>query len=176
MELVAFPLTYFDNTLDNQIKKRKFLLYYCKTHLMKPVHILLVEDNEGDILLTTEFLSEGETAPRISIARDGEEAIQLLNRADRQSIKDLPDLVLLDINLPKKNGHEVLHYIKTTGRLKKIPVIVLTTSSSLKDIESAYNAYANCYITKSVEIHEFSETIAKLQEFWTKVVALPRAN
>ena len=143
---------------------------------MKPIHILLIEDNEGDIVLTTEALTEGKTAPRISIARDGEEAIQLLNKTDRQSIKDLPDLVLLDINLPKKNGHEVLHFIKTTGRLKKIPVIVLTTSSSLKDIETAYNNYANCYITKSPEIHEFTETIAKLHEFWTKVIALPRAN
>lgn len=143
---------------------------------MRAVHILLIEDNEGDILLTTEALSESKSAPRISIARDGEEAIQLLNRTDRQSIKDLPDLVLLDINLPKKNGHEVLQYIKTTGRLKKIPVVILTTSSSLKDIESAYNNYANCYITKSHEIHEFTETIAKLQQFWTEVVALPRAN
>ncbi|MDQ6763653.1 MAG: response regulator [Bacteroidota bacterium] len=143
---------------------------------MKPVHILLVEDNEGDILLTTEALAEGKTPPRISIARDGEEAIQILNKTDRQSIKDLPDLVLLDINLPKKNGYEVLHYIKTTSRLKKIPVVVLTTSSSLKDIESAYNSHANCYVTKSVEIHEFTETIAKLQEFWTEVVTLPRAN
>lgn len=143
---------------------------------MKPIHILLIEDNEGDILLTTEALTEGKAEPRISIARDGEEAIQLLDKTDYQSLKDLPDLVLLDINLPKKNGHEVLHYIKTTGRLKKIPVIVLTTSSSLTDIESAYNNYANCYITKSHEIHEFTETITKLQEFWTEVVALPRAN
>ncbi len=143
---------------------------------MKPIHILLIEDNEGDIVLTIEALTEGKAAPRISIARDGEEAIQLLNKTDGQSIKDLPDLVLLDINLPKKNGHEVLHHIKTNGRLKKIPVIVLTTSSSLKDIQSAYNSYANCYITKSPEIHEFTETIAKLQEFWTEVVALPSSN
>ncbi|MEO8110331.1 MAG: response regulator [Ginsengibacter sp.] len=79
---------------------------------MKPIHILLIEDNEGDIVLTTEALTEGKAVPRISIARDGEEAIQLLNKTDRQSLKDIPDLVLLDINLPKKKGHEVLHHIK----------------------------------------------------------------
>lgn len=139
---------------------------------MKPVHILLVEDNEGDILLTTEALAEAKTKFEISIARDGEEAIDLLNKVNQ----DLPDLVLLDINLPKKNGHEVLQYIKTTPHLKKIPVIVLSTSSSPKDIDSAYNNQANCYVTKSVETHGFTETIAKLQDFWTEVATLPASN
>lgn len=139
---------------------------------MKPVHILLVEDNEGDILLTTEALAEAETKFKITIARDGEEAINFLNSPGQ----DLPDLVLLDINLPKKNGHEVLQYIKTTSHLKKIPVIVLSTSSSPKDIDSAYNNQANCYVIKSLEIHEFIETIEKLQDFWTDVATLPWSN
>ncbi len=139
---------------------------------MKPVHILLVEDNEGDILLTTEALAEAKTKFKISIARDGEEAINLLNKASQ----DFPDLVLLDINLPKKNGHEVLQYIKTTAHLKKIPVIILSTSSSPKDIDSAYNNQANCYVIKSLEIHEFTKTIAKLQDFWTDVAILPGSN
>lgn len=139
---------------------------------MKPVHILLVEDNEGDILLTTEALAEAKNKFKISIARDGEEAINLLTEPGHE----LPDLVLLDINLPKKNGHEVLQYIKTTPHLKKIPVIVLSTSSSPKDIDSAYNNLANCYVTKSVEIHEFTQTIAKLQDFWTEVALLPASN
>src|SRR5690554_2008882 len=105
---------------------------------MKPIHILLVEDNEGDILLTTEAFEEAKILNTISICRDGQEAIQFLNREGQYESAEIPDLILLDVNLPKKNGHEVLYYIKNNKKLKSIPVIILTTSISEKDISRSY--------------------------------------
>lgn len=140
---------------------------------MKPIHILLVEDNEGDILLTTEALSEGKIINEVSIARDGEEAIDFLNQQGAFSNATKPDLILLDVNLPKKNGHEVLDYIKSTNHLKHIPVIILTTSSSQKDILHAYRNYANAYITKPVDVNDFIKIISTIEEFWIGIVQLP---
>lgn len=140
---------------------------------MNPFRILLVEDNEGDILLTTEALEEGKIPSTLSVVRDGKQAIDFLNKTGKYADNKYPDLILLDINLPKKNGHEVLQYIKSTSALKHIPVIMLTTSSSEKDIEQSYNNFANCYIVKPVGSDEFMDAIAKLEIFWMSVAKLP---
>ncbi|WP_426330162.1 response regulator [Pedobacter sp. R-06] len=138
---------------------------------MKPIHILLVEDNEGDILLTTEALEDGKIVSKVTVMRDGGAAVNffetLVGRDDR------PDLVLLDINLPKKNGHEVLQYIKKSERYNQIPVVMLTTSSSERDISLAYKHAVNCYITKPIDVSEFMSAMAKLQDFWINIVSIP---
>lgn len=140
---------------------------------MKSVHILLVEDNEGDILLTTEALEEGKISNKLSVVRDGKEAIDFLNRNGNFESAQLPDLILLDVNLPRVNGHEVLEYIKTHPDFKVIPVIMLTTSSSQEDINLSYKNYANCYITKPIEVSDFMEAVNKIEEFWINLVKLP---
>lgn len=140
---------------------------------MDPIHILLVEDNEGDILLTTEALAEGKIVNRISVVRDGKEAIDFLDAKDPYLERELPNLVLLDVNLPRKNGHEVLQYIKESQELKHIPVIMLTTSSSEKDILISYKNHANCYITKPVEVDNFLDVVTSIENFWISVVQLP---
>jgi len=138
---------------------------------MKNVHILLVEDNEGDILLTVEALEEGRIANVIEVARDGQEAIDKLEIDLKKN--QLPDLILLDINLPKMNGHEVLERLKDTEGLKHIPVIILSTSSSEMDILKSYKNHANCFITKPVEIDEFVKAIESIEDFWFSIVKLP---
>ncbi len=140
---------------------------------MKPVHILLIEDNDGDILLTKEALEEGRVINMISIVKDGQEAIEFLTGTGKFTSEQLPDLVLLDVNLPRKNGHEVLHYIKHNDKLKHIPVIMLTTSSSEIDILESYKNHANCYITKPVEVNDFINEVAKIEDFWINIVKLP---
>jgi chemotaxis family two-component system response regulator Rcp1 len=139
---------------------------------MKDIHILLVEDNEGDIVLTKEALSDAEMKNKISVAKDGEEAIRFVNKGlNDQTL--LPDLILLDINLPKVDGKEVLHYLKTTPSLKKIPVVMLTTSSSEFDVVDSYNNYANCFITKPVDFNKFFEVVRMIEDFWITIVKLP---
>ncbi|MEL7833232.1 response regulator [Fodinibius sp. Rm-B-1B1-1] len=140
---------------------------------MNPIHILLVEDNEGDIVLTTEALEEGKIANSISIVRDGWEAIQYLEQNEGYENAEQPDLILLDINLPKVNGHEVLKHIKESDELKQIPVIMLTTSSDQVDIEKAYDNHSNCYITKPVDVDNFIEVISTIEDFWISIVQLP---
>ena len=140
---------------------------------MVPIHILLVEDNEGDILLTTEALHEGKITNTISVVKDGWEAIQFLEKNGKYSSQQHPDLILLDINLPKMNGHEVLKAIKTNEKTKHIPVIMLTTSSSEKDIFDSYQNYVNCYITKPVDVSDFLEVVSSIENFWITVVQLP---
>ncbi|MCF4102688.1 response regulator [Gillisia sp. M10.2A] len=141
---------------------------------MNPINILLVEDNEGDILLTTEALSEGKIANRVDVARDGWEAIQFLNKNGKHEHALTPDLILLDINLPKLNGHEVLQEIKSSENLKHLPVIMLSTSSSDQDIISSYKNFANCYITKPVEVNDFLKVISSIENFWVSIVQLPK--
>lgn len=143
---------------------------------MQPIHILLVEDNEGDIMLTTEALEEGKVANDISIVRDGAEAINFLSKKGQYTNVEIPDLILLDINLPKRNGHEVLEFIKASDALKHIPVIMLTTSSSDMDVNRSYKGFASCYISKPVEVGDFMEAVAKIEEFWVSVVKLPTLN
>lgn len=140
----------------------------------KAIQILLVEDNDGDILLTTDALKEGKISNDISIAKDGWEAVQFLEKKGKYSVEPTPDLVLLDVNLPKMNGHEVLHHIKTSVKLKHIPVIMLTTSSAENDVYRSYQNHANCYITKPVGLNNFLEVIESIENFWISIVQLPR--
>lgn len=140
---------------------------------MKPVDILLVEDNEGDIILTTEALGEGKIHNKISVVKDGWEAVQYLEKKNGYENVTTPDLVLLDINLPKLNGHEVLHHIKSNPELTHIPVVMLTTSSSETDVMKSYKNHANCYITKPVDVTNFLDVIAKIENFWISIVQLP---
>lgn len=140
---------------------------------MKPIHILLVEDSEGDIVLITEALSEGRILNQLSVVRDGYEALMFLQQLPPYSDTPRPDLILLDINLPKKNGHEVLQFIKNHPEFKRIPVIMLTTSSTEKDIYQSYEAHANCFITKPVEVEDFLSVVSTIEDFWINIVRLP---
>lgn len=140
---------------------------------MKPINILLVEDNEGDILLTTEALEEGKIINELQVVKDGHEAILMLNKQGIYEKSLSPDLILLDVNLPKKSGHEVLQYIKESPDFKHIPVIMLTTSSAETDIVKAYKSHANCYITKPVEADSFLNVVASIEDFWISIVQLP---
>ena len=133
------------------------------------IKILLVEDNEGDIVLTQEALKDGRIKNNILIARDGEEALAILDSGE-----SLPDLILLDINLPKLNGLEVLTAIKTDPRLKTIPVIMLSTSDEQNDILTSYTNYANCFITKPVDFNRFIDVVRTIEEFWISIVKLPK--
>lgn len=139
------------------------------------IHILLVEDNAGDILLTKEALLEGKIDVRLSIAENGEEALQFLAREYPFAKAETPDLILLDINLPKINGHEVLEHIKKSPKYKHIPVVMLTTSSAPRDIIESYNRQANCYITKPVELEKFIDAMRSFEDFWCSLVQLPPA-
>lgn len=140
---------------------------------MKGIHILLVEDNEGDILLTTEALEERKIINKISVAKDGKEALDFIFKEGAYKNATTPDLILLDVNLPKKSGHEVLQLIKNDDRTAHIPVIMLTTSSSETDINLSYKHHANCYITKPVEVNDFLEAISGIEDFWLNIVKLP---
>ena len=143
---------------------------------MKEIHILLVEDNEGDIVLTREALSDAKIKNKVSVARDGEEALNYLNNAFDDTENLLPDLILLDINLPKVDGKEVLRYIKSTAVLKKIPVVMLSTSSNELDIADSYNNYANCFISKPVDFNKFFDVVKMIEDFWITIVKLPSKN
>lgn len=140
---------------------------------MKAVHILLVEDNAGDILLTTEALEESRIINKVSTVKNGKDAIDFVLRQNDFKDAESPDMVLLDINLPLKNGHEVLQIIKSNEYTKQIPVIMLTTSSSDEDVSKAYKQHANCYITKPVEVVDFLRAIATIEDFWLNIVRLP---
>jgi CheY-like chemotaxis protein len=140
---------------------------------MKPIKILLVEDNEGDVVLTLEAFESIRLANNVNVVNDGEEAIQYLNQEGRFSGADEPDMILLDINLPKIDGKEVLHYIKTHDRFKVIPVVILTSSASERDINETYSKHANCYITKPVDFSKFITVIKSIETFWINIVQLP---
>lgn len=140
---------------------------------MKARDILLVEDNEGDIFLITEALKQTPTASKLNVVKDGKQALDLLHKKPPFSNAATPDLILLDINLPKKNGHEILDDIKEDQNLKFIPVIMLTTSSSPKDVMEAYKRHANCFITKPVDADNFYKVVNTIESFWTTVVTLP---
>jgi chemotaxis family two-component system response regulator Rcp1 len=141
---------------------------------MQQIHILLVDDNEGDILLTREALDDARIVNKISIAYDGLEAIRFLKKQPAGA--NTPDLILLDINLPKMNGTEVLAFIKNDPDLKRIPVIMLTTSSAEKDILASYDNHANCYITKPVDLDMFINVVRTIEDFWISIVKLPKTT
>jgi two-component system, chemotaxis family, response regulator Rcp1 len=138
------------------------------------IHILLVEDNPGDVRLTREALRGAKVANDLRVVGDGEEAIEYLRRRGRYVDAPRPDIVLLDLNLPRLDGREVLSDIKSDPDLAKIPIIVLTSSSAERDIQSAYELHANCYISKPVDFTEFIEAVRSLEGFWLRIVRLPR--
>ena len=143
---------------------------------MRPIHILLVEDNEGDIFLTIEALEERKIVNKVSIVNDGKEAISFLEKASGFEDTEQPDLILLVVNLPKKNGHEVLVHIKNSMKLKHIPVIMLTTSSSERDIEKSYENHANCFITKPIDADDFLRVVSSIENYWISIVSLPKSK
>ncbi len=140
---------------------------------MSTAHILLVEDNEGDIILTKDAFEERCIIDKISVVRDGDAAIDFLEELDPLDSSSHPDIILLDVNLPKRNGHEVLKFIKGSEKYKHIPVIMLTTSSSEKDISEAYKHHVNSFITKPLNLKEFMDAIYRIEDFWMNVVQLP---
>ena len=139
----------------------------------RPVEILLVEDNPGDVRLTRETLKDSKLLNHMSVVGDGIEAMAYLRREGKYLEATRPDLILLDLNLPKKDGREVLAEIKNNEQLRRIPVVVLTTSSAEQDIVRTYDLHANCYITKPVNLDQFSAVVKAIEEFWFTIVRLP---
>lgn len=137
------------------------------------IEILLVEDNAGDVQLTREAFEEAKVRNRLHVVSDGVEALQFLRQEGAFAAQPRPDLVLLDLNLPRKSGLEVLTEIKQDPELRQIPVVVLTTSQAEADIAQSYNRYANAYITKPVDLDKFLEVVRSLEHFWLAVVRLP---
>ena len=139
----------------------------------RTIEILLVEDNAGDVRLTKEALKEGRVLNHLNAVEDGVEALAYLRKEGVYADRPRPDLILLDLNLPRKDGREVLAEIKQDPTLRRIPVVILTTSSAEEDILRSYGLYANCYITKPVGLDEFISVIKSIQDFWFTVVVLP---
>ena len=141
--------------------------------LVKPIEILLVEDNPGDVRLTIEALKEAKVINHLTVVKDGVEALAFLRRQGSYTTAPRPHLILLDLNLPRKDGREVLADIKTDDNLKRIPVVVLTTSQDEQDVLKSYNLHANCYITKPVDLDQFVRVVRSIEDFWLGIVVLP---
>jgi chemotaxis family two-component system response regulator Rcp1 len=139
----------------------------------RPIEILLVEDNPGDIRLTREGLKEGRIFNNLSVVEDGVEAMAFLRREGEYADAPHPDLILLDLNLPKKDGREVLKEIKSDPKLRRIPVVILTTSRAEEDIMDTYDQHANCYIIKPVDFDQFVNVVKTIEDFWLTIVRLP---
>ena len=139
----------------------------------RPVEILLVEDNPADVRLTREGIKEAKIVNNLNVVGDGEEALEYLQRQGRYSNSIKPDLILLDLNLPKKDGREVLAEIKADDKLKNIPVVVLTTSEAEQDILRSYDLHANCYVCKPIDLEQFINVIKSIEDFWLTIVKLP---
>ena len=142
----------------------------------RPIEILLVEDNPGDIRLTQEALRDNKVRNNMTVARDGAEALAILHREGQYADSPRPDLILLDLNLPKIDGREVLRRIKDDKKLRPIPVVILTTSRDERDVLKAYGLHANCYVAKPVELEQFMEVVRSIEGFWLTVVTLPEAK
>ena len=138
-----------------------------------PIEILLVEDSPSDVRLTREALKDAKILNNLSVASDGEEAMEYLHRTGRHADAVRPDLVLLDLNLPRKDGREVLAEMKADEELRRIPVVVLTTSRSEEDVLRAYDLHANCFITKPVGLDQFLRIVESIHGFWLSIVTLP---
>jgi CheY-like chemotaxis protein len=140
---------------------------------MKPIELLLVEDNPGDVRLTREGLKTSKLANHLSVVEDGADALDFLYRRGKFSDAPRPDLILLDLNLPRVDGRELLATVKNDENLRRIPVVILTSSDSDEDIFKAYNLYANCYITKPVDFSKFIQIVRGIEDFWFSIVKLP---
>jgi len=140
---------------------------------LRPINILLVEDNPGDVRLIQEGLKESKVSNALAVTGDGEEAMMYLKRQGKYAGVSLPDLVLLDLNLPKKNGKEVLADIKNDPELRSIPVVVLTSSQAAQDVAASYDNHVNCYIVKPVGFDEFLKIVNNIRDFWFTIVKLP---
>ncbi|HEY7070974.1 MAG TPA: response regulator [Acidimicrobiales bacterium] len=140
---------------------------------VRPIEVLLVEDDEGDVLMTREALDEGKVVNRLSVVGDGVEAIAYLRREQPYADATRPDLVLLDLNLPKRDGRQVLEEVKADPDLRRIPIVVLTTSEAEEDVLRSYDLHANAYVTKPVDFDRFVEVIRQIDEFFISVVRLP---
>ena len=141
---------------------------------VKPIEILLVEDNPGDARLTVEGFKDAKVKNKITVVEDGKEAMAFLRREGPYATVELPDLILLDLNMPRKDGREVLTEMKADERLRHIPVLVFTASSAERDILEAYNLQANAFITKPIDLDEFTKVVKSLEEFWLTIVKLPQ--
>jgi two-component system, chemotaxis family, response regulator Rcp1 len=141
--------------------------------MVKPIEILLVEDNPGDVRLSIEVLRDAKVHNHLNTVGDGVEALSFLRKEGKYADAPHPDLILLDLNLPKKDGREVLAEIKADDHLKRIPVVVLTTSQSEEDILKAYELHANCYISKPVNLDQFIKVVQSIESFWLTIVKLP---
>ncbi|MHB9106282.1 MAG: response regulator [Armatimonadota bacterium] len=143
------------------------------TYSGQPIEVLLVEDSPSDTELTVEALANGKICNHLSMVEDGVEAMEFLRRQGKFADAPRPDLILLDLNLPRKDGREVLAELKADADLKTIPVVVLTTSAAERDVLGAYALYANCYITKPVDFKQFLEVVKVIENFWLSIVTLP---
>jgi CheY-like chemotaxis protein len=143
---------------------------------VQPIEILLVEDNPGDVLLTTEVLKETKVKNIINVVSDGVEAIEYLNKQGNFAKVKTPDLILLDLNLPKMDGREVLAEIKTDSKFRRIPVVILTTSTAEEDIFKTYDLHANCYINKPVDLDQLMKVVHAIDNFWLSLVKLPKCK
>jgi CheY-like chemotaxis protein len=143
---------------------------------LKPIDILIVEDNGGDLRLIREVLNESKISNQIFAVRDGEEALDFLFRRGKYSNASTPDLIILDLNLPKIDGREVLAEIKVDPELKKIPVVVMTMSQSDEDILKVYSLHANCFVTKPIDLDQFIKVVKSIEDFWLTIVKLPSKN
>jgi CheY-like chemotaxis protein len=139
----------------------------------QPIEILLVEDNPGDVRLTQEALKESRVLNNVSVVKDGVEAMAFLGREGKYCDACRPDLILLDLNLPKKDGREVLADVKANEDLRCIPVVVLTSSRAEEDILKTYEHHANCYITKPIDLEQFVGVVKSIEDFWLTIVKLP---
>jgi two-component system, chemotaxis family, response regulator Rcp1 len=142
-------------------------------YIPRTLEVLLVEDNEGDVRLIKEAFNESKIDKTFAVAKDGEEALNYLYKKGAHSASTRPDIILLDINLPKKNGFEVLNSIKNDPDLKRIPVIMLSSSSSEDHIAKSYDLNANCYVTKPVDFDEYTQVVKTIEDFWFQMVKLP---
>ena len=140
---------------------------------VKPIDILLVEDNPGDADLAREALEGGKISNKLFVVGDGEAAMNFLNKSEGYADAPRPDLILLDLNLPRKDGREVLADIKAHKDFKRIPVVILTTSQSEEDVLKSYNLHANCYITKPIDLNQFIKVVRSIEDFWLSIVVLP---
>ena len=142
---------------------------------MRPIEILLVEDSPGDVRLTQEVLQEGKVMNNLHVVKNGEEALEFVHRKNGHGEAPRPDMILLDLNLPRKSGQDVLKEIKNDKDLRRIPVVVLTTSKNSEDVAAVYDLNANCYVVKPLDLDQFVQVIESIDNFWLSVVTLPAA-